>query len=285
MRKILVALSAVICLALFAVWMTGTILSAPARMQVGDLPSDLNGRSVEFPSASGATLRGWLLPGQQGEGAVVLMHGVRGSRLNMLSRARFLSAAGYTVLLFDFQAHGESSGEQITTSFLESRDAQAAVNFIRAAAPGERIGVIGISMGGASAALASPPLDAQALVFEMVYPTIEQAIDDRLIMNLGGWARVLRPLLTVQLKLRLGISADDLRPIDHVKELSAPKLFIAGAEDRHTTLEESKQLFDAASGPKEFWVVEGAGHTDLHAVNKQEYERHIFDFFERHLRH
>lgn len=229
-------------------------------------------------------LRGWLLPGRQGAGAVVLMHGVRGSRLNMLSRARFLSAAGYTVLLFDFQAHGESTGEQITTGFLESRDAQAAVNFIRAAAPGERIGVIGISMGGASAALASPPLDAQAIVFEMVYPTIEQAIDDRLVMNLGGWARALRPLLTIQLKLRMGISADDLRPIDHVKELSAPKLFIAGAEDRHTTLEESEQLFDAASGPKEFWVVEGAGHTDLHAVNKQEYERHILDFFVRHLR-
>lgn len=248
------------------------------------MPADLRGRAVEFESASGATIRGWLLPGERGAGAVVLMHGVRGSRLNMLGRARFLSAAGYTVLLFDFQAHGESEGSSITTGYLESRDARAALDFVRAEAPGERVGVIGVSMGGAAALLAEPPLDAQALVLEMVYPTIEQAIDDRLRMNLGAWGVVFRPLLTSQLRLRLGISAEDLHPIDHVSKLSAPKLFIAGAEDVHTTLEESRQLFDAAAEPKELWVLEGAHHQDLHALKEREYEERVLAFFDKHLR-
>jgi len=212
------------------------------------------------------------------------MHGVRGSRLNMVSRARFLSSAGYTVLLFDFQAHGESEGEHITTGYLESRDARAAVDFVHAEAPGERVGVLGVSMGGAAALLAEPPLDAQALVLEMVYPTIEQAIDDRLRLNLGSWAVVFRPLLTAQLKLRLGISADDLRPVEHVGRVAAPKLFIAGAADQHTTLEESRQIFDAAAEPKELWVVEGAQHQDLHALKGREYEERILSFFEKYLR-
>ena len=44
-------------------------------------------------------------------GAVVLMHGVKGNRLAMLRRARLLHAEGFGVLLFDFQAHGESAGK------------------------------------------------------------------------------------------------------------------------------------------------------------------------------
>jgi len=58
-----------------------------------------------------------------------------------------------------------------------------------------------------------------------------------------------------------------------------PKLFIAGAEDQHTTLAESRELFDNASEPKEFWVVSGARHQDLHAFAKAEYERRVLAFF------
>ena len=144
---------------------------------------------------SGSTIHGWFIPGQKGAGAIVLMHGVRANRLAMVGRARFLSRAGYTVLLFDFQAHGESPGAHITFGYLERRDAVAAVRFMRANAPGEKVGVIGVSMGGAAALLATPPLEVDAMVLEMVYPTIDQAVSNRLTMRLVGWARVLTPLL------------------------------------------------------------------------------------------
>jgi alpha-beta hydrolase superfamily lysophospholipase len=202
----------------------------------------------------------------------------------MLERARFLSHAGYAVLLFDFQAHGESGGQHITFGYLESRDAQASVSFLRSNAPDERIGVIGISMGGAAALLASPPLDVNAMVLEMVYPTIDQAIGNRLMMRLGGWAGWLTPLLSWQLKPRLGIGAEALRPIDHIGRIGTPKLLVVGAEDQHTTLEESRQMFEAAGGPKEMWVVSGAKHVDLYAITRTEYEQHILNFFGKYLR-
>src|SRR5687768_1336506 len=185
-RKLLIVAAACLALGLGGAWVGGTALTTPARRTVGELPPDLNGRAVGFESPSGAAIRGWLLPGRKGAGAVALMHGFRGSRLDMLSRARFLSADGYTVLLFDFQAHGESTGERITVGYLESRDARAAVEFLRASAPGERVGVVGVSMGGAATLLAEPPVEAQAVVLEMVYPTIEQAVSNRLTMRLGG---------------------------------------------------------------------------------------------------
>ena len=66
--------------------------------------------------------------------------------------------------------------------------------------------------------------------------------------------------------------------------VAGPKLFVAGALDRHTALEESRRLFAAAREPKELWVVEGAAHTDLHAAAREEYERRVLDFFDRNLR-
>lgn len=263
--------------------MAGSALSKPVRQSIGDLPMDLAGRSVQFPSESGATIHGWFIPGKKSKGAIALMHGVHANRLSMLDRARFLSHAGFSVLLFDFQAHGESTGNHITFGYLEGKDAKAAISFLRSSASGEKIGLIGVSMGGAAALLASPPLDVNAMVLEMVYPTIKQAVSDRLSMRLGEWSGVLTPLLTWQLKPRFGIDADALRPIDKVGNIRVPKLFIVGAEDQHTTLEESREMFKAAGDPKELWVVNGAKHVDLYQVARQEYEQRVLGFFEQHL--
>src|SRR5262245_36126931 len=103
------------------------------------MPPGFEATEVSFRSESRATLRGNFLPGTSGKGVVILMHGVRANRGAMADHAEFLHHAGYSVLLFDFQAHGESPGSKITSGYLESRDASAAVDFIRNRFPNERI--------------------------------------------------------------------------------------------------------------------------------------------------
>lgn len=286
MKQRLIIAFSIVTLLTFVIggWLAGTMLSAPAPQFIGNLPTDLLGDSVEFPSESGTIIQGWLIPGKKGRGAVVLMHGVRSNRLSMVDRARFLSQAGYTVLLFDFQSHGESTGQHISFGYLESRDAQAAVKFLRTNVADEKVGLIGISMGGAAALVASPPLEVRAMVLEMVYPTINQAISNRLTMRFGAWSSILTPFVLWQFKPRLGVDAEVLRPIEQVGKIGLPKLFIVGAEDQHTTLEETRQMYVRASAPKDLWVVNGAGHIDLHSMAKEEYEQRILSFFEQHLR-
>lgn len=280
-RRIFFVVGGLILAAFGSLFIAGSILTAPARQSIGPPPADFPARSITFQSQSGATLVGWYLPGEKGGGAIALMHGVRSNRLSVLERARFLNRAGFSVLLFDFQAHGESSGQHISFGYLESKDALAAVQVLREQAPGEKIGIIGISMGGAATLLAEPQVDA--IVLEMVYPTIDEAVANRIAMRLGSWSKVMAPLLTWQLGPRLGVSSKQLRPIDHVGRISCPKLFIAGAEDRHTTLWESQRMFDAAAAPKELWIVPGAAHTDLHATNRLEYEQRVISFFTSYL--
>jgi uncharacterized protein len=259
-------------------WIAGSMLAAPSRDQIGLPPADLPVTNVSFASGSGATLRGWFVPGSPGRGVVVLMHGVHANRRSMAPRAGFLHDEGFSVLLCDFQAHGQSTGNHITFGYLESRDAQAQVGFVRQRVPGERVGVIGMSLGGAAAILASPPLDVDAMVLESVYPSIEEAVSDRMTARVGPWSSVLTPLLTVQLRARFGFGTGQLRPIDHVGALRVPKLFIAGTEERSTTIRESEGLFRAAAGPKELWEIRGARHQDLYAFAGEEYRRRVLAF-------
>ena len=235
-------------------------------------------------SPAAGTLRGWLVPGRRGAGVVLLLHGIGGSRLDMVERARFLHAAGYGVLLFDSRAHGESGGERITFGYLESLDARAMLDFLRRQVPGERVGVIGISLGGAAMLVGPQPLDVSALVLEAVYPTLTEAIDDRLAIRFGPLGPPLAPLLTVQLRPRLGFTADELRPIDGIDRVEAPVLVIAGTADRHTTRAESQRLFARARPPKELWEVPGAGHVDFHQAARAEYEARVGRFLASTLR-
>jgi len=177
-----------------------------------------------------------------------------------------------------------SLGKHLTFGYLESRDARAAVESLSQLVPGERIGAIGCSLGGAAIILGEEPLRVDAVVLEAVYPTIAEAVANRVRMRLGSLSDILTPALLAQLDWRLGITPDDLRPLEKIQSLHSPVLVIAGAEDKHTLLAESKRLFDAASEPKEFWVIEGAAHVDFYAFAREAYAQRILSFFEKYLR-
>ena len=273
-----------------AVLLVGLLLSAPSRAVVGPPPDILNAAErVAIQSASGSLLQGWWLPGRRGAGAVVLMHGVHGNRLGLVRRARLLADRGTAVLLFDFQAHGESTGRRITFGKLEALDAAAAVAFARDRAPGERVGAVGISLGGAAALLGPEPLDVDALVLESVYPDIDAALANRLRAALGGIVGpvavpVLGPLFKLLLPPILGVRPAELRPVDRIGEVRVPVLVAAGTADDRTTLAESQDLFAHVRAPGTFWAVPGAGHEDLQRFDPVGYERVVLAFLDHHLR-
>ena len=260
------------------------LLTRPDQKPVGAAPQDLHAVDVTIASPSGSALRGWFVAGQPGQGAILLLHGVHANRLVMLQRARWLAGAGYAVLLIDFQAHGESPGKNITFGHLESRDARAAFDELQRRVPGERIGIVGVSMGGAAALLAQPPLPADALVLEQVYPTIDEALDNRLRLYLGPFGPWFEAALERATSRRLQLDPAQLRPIDHIRDQREPVFIIAGDIDRHTTLAQSRALFAAAAEPRQMWVVPGAEHVDIAHYAPDEYRKRVLDFFARTVR-
>lgn len=261
--------------------LVGWSLARPVQRHIGDPPSDLNAQTVHFMSGSGATVMGWFCPVANERGVVLLLPGIRANRLSMVGRARFLQSAGYSVVLIDFQATGETHGDRITFGWKESRDVIAAVDHIRSLRPVAPIGIIGSSLGGAAALLATPPLKVDALALESVYPTIKIATANRLERYLGPLGRAVTPFLLKQLRPRLGVSATKLRPIDHVGDVRCPILIMAGEKDRYTRPEDTRWLFARAHPPKELWFVPNAGHVDLHRAATQEYESRLLAFLKQ----
>jgi pimeloyl-ACP methyl ester carboxylesterase len=278
---------------LLAALAVGELLSGAAPTAVGTLSLSL---SADFPVEpvriprhrdardEDASVHAWLVRGKPGGGVVLLVHSIRSNRMEMLSRARFLNNHGYGVLLIDLQAHGETPGERITFGVRESEDVQAAVNYLRDAFPRERIGAIGVSLGAAAIVLAKTPLRLDAVVLESLHPTIEEAVENRMRLHVGEAGPLLSPLLLWQLSFRLGIPAAELNPISHIDNLGGPVLLISGSVDQHTRMAETERLFAAAREPKEIWIVPGGGHFNMHAYAGKEYEHHITDFLDWHLR-
>jgi len=272
-RLLLGLLLTVVVIAGGLFWRAGTEFTAPGNHPVGPAPEDLNATDVEF-----AGLRGWLVPADGPAPCIVLLHGVGSDRRGMIPRARLFKSLGYSVLLFDFEAHGESPGENITFGYREAANAQDAVAFIKAKANCTRTVALGVSMGAAATLLGPRPLPVDALVLESSYPTIEDAIRDRSVVWFGPFGKYVAPLLYLQLPLRLNIPLTAMHPIDHIGELRCPVLIMAGDEDRLTLPDETRRLFAQAPSPKSFWLEPRAGHVDLYGANETAYKRHLLRF-------
>lgn len=273
-------------LSLIGVWraLDAFVSSAthPARVPITHSPADVgmaNYQDISFVTVDGVKLRGWYIPSQNGA-AVILGHGHAGNREQNLIDTQILARHGYGVLLFDWRAHGESDGDMVTFGLNEVRDLDAAVDTV-AARPDvdrERIGVIGFSMGGATAAL-SAPRDARikAVVIEGAYAVFGDTARSRF-----GGLPLAGPMTTWWGEVITGIDADAIRPVDALCAISPrPVLLIYGTlEDSALAPGSAQQMFDAACDPKELWMVEGAGHGGYPYVVPDEYEQRIVSFFE-----
>lgn len=276
--RFLAALAVLVTAAFAILWFSAKQLAAPAFRDIGLPPAALQARQIELLTADDVHVSGWWSPGRPGQGAVLLLHGLRSDRRQMLQRALWLHRQGRGTLLIDLPSHGESGGAAITFGLRESEAVIAALDFIDRHAPCERRAVIGVSLGAASTVLAKdrPPLDA--VVLESMYPTIDEAVSDRLKLHLGEWGGALAPLLLAQFPMQLGIATQQLRPIDRIADLHAPLLMISGANDRHTTAAETRRIFDAALEPKSLWLVPGAAHVDLSSYAPEDYAMRVSAF-------
>lgn len=284
LRKItiqILALSTVLAIALF---LTGSLLTAPASTAVDSLSADFPVERVSIPAGGQSTVQGWLVYGEPGGGVVLLVHSMRSNRLEMLSRARFLNKQGYSVLFIDLQAHGETAGDKITFGLKEAENVEASVDYLRQHFPGERLAAIGTSLGAAAIVLAKRDLRLDAVILESLHPTIEEAVDNRLKLHLGEYGSLLLPLVLWQLSFGLDTPLDALNPIKRIVNLNAPVLFISGTHDVHTTQSETERLYAAARAPKELWIVPGAWHFNMHTYAGRTYERHVTDFLAQYLR-
>jgi len=173
-----------------------------------------------WENPDGTRARGWLLRGEEGAPAVVMLHSYGSDRSSLLNLGVKLNeAANFTVLWPDLRGHGPDPLVSATTfGTSEAEDLSAAVKFIRALKTtqqrplaGPRVGLYGVELGGYAALLASARADAG--VSALVLDSVPAAPDDLLHTALG---------------LRTGLTAG---PVRSAVRLGASLLLVGGYEN------------------------------------------------------
>lgn len=172
--------AALIVIGLAASWSLGSLI---VRAEASPAPSfAIDAQSVGLMASDGSRIAGSYLPSRSaGSPAILLLHGNGASRDQFGKTAAWLNALGYGVLAIDFRGHGQSEQRPRSFGLFEARDAGAAFDWLRARHSRRKIGVLGISLGGAAALLGEQgPLAADAMVLQAVYPHIRSAIRNRI---------------------------------------------------------------------------------------------------------
>jgi alpha-beta hydrolase superfamily lysophospholipase len=238
---------------------------------------------VEFKTTDGLTLRGWWSGGESGSPVIIFCHGLNRSRLELLQRAGEAHKRGYSILLFDLRNHGESDRAHTTLGILESRDVQAASQFVRMKAPGQPQLLWGVSMGAATALLAVRDYGGFAgVVSDSAFPSFRETIEHhvRLLFRIPSFP--VANMIVWLTGVRMHIDPDSGNVETAVQKFgNVPVLFIAGGADRRMPPGVAKRLYDANQSPlKKLIVVPGAGHGEAFSTNREQYLEAVFSFFE-----
>ena len=78
-----------------------------------------------------------------------------------------------------------------------------------------------------------------------------------------------------------GFDPDVISPEKATTQRPFPVLLICGTEDHRIPCRHAQAIYEAATGPKELWIVQGAGHASALGQAPEEYENHVISFFEK----
>ncbi len=234
---------------------------------------------VTFESSDGLKLKGWFLPGNKSNDTIIVMHGYPTNKADVLPFSMFLLKK-FNVFLFDFRSFGESEGSYTTAGFKEVKDLDAAVEYLKNRKDVENIGALGFSLGG-SVAIMSKNNDVKAIVADSAYSNLNNMIESMY----RGFSFLKYPfvqLTRIYGKIFFGVDPKDVSAETAIKNIDKPVLIIHGNKDSQIPVNEAIILHNA-NKKTELWIVENADHGEIYALNKEEYEKRVFEFFEKNL--
>lgn len=252
--------------------------------------TDAEHESAEFTTSDGVTLHGWFLRHESERRVIVVMHGYRGEKSDVLGMSTALWRAGFDVLLFDFRGRGRSARAPISMGLWETADLTAALDWVSDRVPEARVGLLGFSMGGVVAILGGADARIEAIVADSAFGSQREVLahaaerDARRFFR--GWVpgRAFLPAMEWWHRRSGKPGFGEIAPIDRLADLAGkPLLFIHGTRDRWIPQDQARRLIEAASEPTESWLVEGALHCGAYFVDRAAYCDRVADFFTRHL--
>ena len=204
-------------------------------------------------------MHGWYLGHPKPRAVALFCHGNAG---NIVSRGESLwilnQRHGLAVMAFDYRGYGKSEGKPSERGILQDARAARAWLAARAGVAEADTVLMGRSLGGAVAVDLAARDGARGLVLASTFSSLPDAAAHHVPWALPGLHMTQR-----------------LNSAKKIQDYPGPLLQSHGDADELIPIELGRKLFDAAPGPKQFFVLPGAGHND---PQTEEYRRAFDDF-------
>src|ERR1039458_5724661 len=251
------------------------------REIANNLDSDLE--AVSITTLDAITLRAWTIHPHHSNGdAVILLHGLGDNRIGMTGYAQLLLAHGFTVLLPDARAHGDSGGQLATYGLLERNDIRQWFDFLIAQAHPHCIFGFGESMGAAEL-LQSLSVEPHfcAVAAESSFSSFREIAYDRMgqPFHLGPWfgRTLLRPVIEfafLYVRWKHHLDMQQVSPENSVAATTVPIFLIHGQIDSNILPRHSQRI--QARNPKiVLWKVPNADHCGAISAAPKEFEQRL----------
>jgi uncharacterized protein len=292
----LVAVLAVL-LALIAIaglWFTAAQLATAyfLRRQRPDKPDppsnyQIGYEEVYFHGRDGMPLVGWWIPCEHSIGTVIMCHGRAGSMDGDTRQMVPLHNAGFSVLMFDFRGHGHSGGQWVTMGMYEKEDLLGAVDYLLEKRGIKKVGVLGFSMGAATALISAALSERIAVIvadssFGRLKWTMAAHLRERHVPDFI--ARVFVNSIVALASIETEGRIDHTDPIRWTVHIGPrPILFIYGEDDCLVSLRDVDRMVTLAEGPTEVWYAEDANHREAYSKYPDEYNARVVAWFKQYL--
>lgn len=241
---------------------------------------------VSITSFDGLTLRGRYFEYSKGAPMEILFHGYKGyGERDLSGGVERCFSLGRSALIVDHRASGNSDGHVITFGIKERRDCLAWVDFaVKRFGKEVRIGITGISMGGATVLMASAeptlPENVYFVLADCPYSSAREIIM-KVCTDMGLPPKLAYPFIRLGAIIYGGFDPDETSPMEAVKKSQLPTVFVHGDTDAFVPWEMSKRLYDACTSPlKKLITVKGAGHGLAYPVARESYVNDLREFDE-----
>ena len=287
MRRILRLLAVLVC-ALTLVLATAAVIFCQASLhvprRVTPMPATGAWRTVTIQARDRAVLDAWFaIPAMKTSRCVIVLHGIADSKSGSAGFAPMFLGQGYSVLMPDSRAHGESGGEMVTYGLLEKYDVIEWTHWMRQEGC-ERIYGLGESLGASiliEAAAIEPAF--HAAVAECPYSDLPSIAEYR-VARMSGLPRLSKLIVhssMVYARARYGLNLGDISPLRAMAHFETPLLLIHGQRDVLTPPSHSEVL--ARANPRAvLWRVPNAGHVAASATEPVEFRERVLGWFSEH---
>jgi alpha-beta hydrolase superfamily lysophospholipase len=183
---------------------------------------------------------------------VLICHGIGETVERWLPVQQLLAANGTASLVFDYSGYGRSSGQADWKQF--ELDAVCAFAYLERLVPGQRVSILGFSLGSGIAAAIAQQVEAASLVMCAAFTSFREAACATVLPRALGF---LAPAIW--------------KAEDSLLGCSLPVLIVHGAKDRLFPVRMASELADFCGDDVELLIVPGLRHNEPFRQPRQSY--------------